>query len=135
MPFSIQLSCDGIEYIMLTINKINNVQCKTEIASYRTIPPKELTFVEVVPANTIVTFVGLVYSHTFPFPAAILQFNNKNYLVNPLGLVKLYKVDYFEELEDVYGHTQVLYKGFTTKSFVDKKGVQRTITTLVFDKI
>ena len=97
--------------------------------------PKKLSFTEAVPANTVVTFVGLVYSRAFPFPAAILQFGDTNYLVNPLGLVKLYKVDYFEELEDVYKHTKVLYKGFTTKSFVDKKGIHRTITNLVFDKI
>lgn len=97
--------------------------------------PKKLSFAEAVPANTVVTFVGLFYSRAFPFPAAILQFDGVNYLVNPLGLVKLYKVEYFEELEDVYKHTKVLYKGFTTKSFVDKKGIHRTITTLVFDKI
>lgn len=97
--------------------------------------PKKLSFIEAVPANTVVTFVGLFYSRAFPFPAAMLQFGDTNYLVNLLGLVKLYKVDYFEELEDVYKHTKVLYKGFATKSFIDKKGIHRTITNLVFDKI
>lgn len=97
--------------------------------------PKKLSFTEAVPANTIVTFVGLVYSRAFPFPAALLQYNNTNYLVNPLGLIKLFKVSCFEELEDVYKHTKVLYKSFNTKDFVNKKGIHQTIKILKFDKI
>ena len=93
------------------------------------------TFIEIVPANTVVTFVGLFYSRAFPFPAALLQYNNTNYLVNPLGLIKLFKVSCFEELEDVYKHTKVLYKGFDTKDFVNKKGIHQTIKILKFDKI
>lgn len=104
---------------------LNNIQCC----------PKKLSFAEAVPADTIVTFVGLVYSHILSSPAAILQHNKINYLVNPIGLIKLFKVSCFEELEDVYKHTKVLYKGLDTKEFVDKKGTYRTIKILKFDKI
>lgn len=104
---------------------LNRVQCSA----------KKLPFIEAVPANTVVTFVGLFYSRAFPFPAALLQYNNTNYLVNPLGLIKLFKVSCFEELEDVYKHTKVLYKGFDTKDFVNKKGIHQTIKILKFDKI
>ena len=104
---------------------LNNIQCC----------PKKLSFAEAVPADTIVTFVGLVYSRAFSFPAAIVQYNNVDYLVNPIGLIKLFKVSCFEELEDVYKHTKVLYKGLDTKEIVDKKGIHRTITILKFDKI
>lgn len=90
---------------------------------------------EAVQPNTVVTFVGLFYSRAFPFPAAILQHNDINYLVNPVGLINLFKVGCFEELEDIYKHTKVLYKGFDTKDFVDKKGIHRTIKILKFDKI
>lgn len=90
---------------------------------------------EAVQPNTVVTFVGLFYSRAFPFTAAILQHNDINYLVNPLGLIKLFKVDCLEELEDVYKHTKVLYKGFDTKDFVNKKGIHQTIKILKFDKI
>ena len=103
---------------------LNRVQCNAK-----------KPFIEVVPANTVVTFVGLFYSRAFPFPAALLQYNNTNYLVNPLGLIKLFKVSCFEELEDVYKHTKVLYKGFDTKDFVNKKGIHQTIKILKFDKI
>lgn len=90
---------------------------------------------EAVQPNTVVTFVGLFYSRAFPFAAAILQHNDINYLVNPLGLIKLFKVGCLEELEDVYKHTKVLYKGFDTKDFVNKKGIHQTIKILKFDKI
>ena len=104
---------------------LNNIQCC----------PKKLSFAEAVPADTIVTFVGLVYSRAFPFPAALVQYNNVDYLINPMGLINLFDISCFEELEDVYKHTKVLYKGFETKEFVDKKGVHRTITNLKFNKI
>ena len=120
---------------MIIINKVNNVQCKTEIASYGTMPKKADAFTEVVSPNTVVTFVGLFYPLNYPTPLAILQHNDINYLVNPLGLIKLFKVSCFEELEDVYKHTKVLYKGFDTKDFVDKKGIHQTIKILKFDKI
>lgn len=97
--------------------------------------PKKLSFIEAVPANTVVTFVGLFYSRAFPFPAALLQYNNTNYLVNPMGLINLFEVSCFEELEDVYKHTKVLYKGFDTKDFVNRKGIHQTIKILKFDKI
>ena len=110
---------------MLIQERLNKIQCL----------PKKLSFAEAVPANTVVTFVGLFYSRAFPFPAALLQYNNTNYLVNPMGLINLFDVSCFEELEDVYKHTQILYKGFDTKDFVDKKGIHRTIKILKFDKI
>lgn len=50
-----------------------------------------------------------------------------------MGLINLFDVSCFEELEDV--HTKVLYKGFDTKDFVDKKGIHQTIKILKFDKI
>ena len=103
---------------------LNRVQCNTK-----------KPFIEAVPANTIVTFVGLFYSRAFPFPAALLQYNNTDYLVNPMGLINLFEVSCFEELEDVHKHTEVLYKGFDTKDFVDKKGIHQTIKILKFDKI
>ena len=93
------------------------------------------TFIEIVPANTVVTFVGLFYALNYPSPIAILQHNGINYLVNPLGLIKLFKVSCLEELEDVYKHTKVLYKGFDTKDFVNEKGIHQTIKILKFDKI
>lgn len=104
---------------------LNKMQCST----------KKLSFIEAVPANTVVTFVGLFYSRAFPFPAALLQHNNINYLVNPMGLINLFEVSCFEELEDVYKHTKVLYKGFDTKDFVNRKGIHQTIKILKFDKI
>ena len=104
---------------------LNGVQCNA----------KKLPFIEAIPANTVVTFVGLFYSRAFPFPAAILQHNDINYLVNPVGLINLFKVSCFEELEDIFKHTKVLYKGFDTKDFVDKKGIHQTIKILKFDKI
>ena len=110
---------------MLIQERLNKIQCR----------PKKLSFAEAVPANTVVTFVGLFYSRAFPFPAALLQYNNIDYLVNPMGLINLFDVSCFEELEDVYKHTKVLYKGFDIKDFVDKKGIHRTIMNLKFDKI
>lgn len=101
---------------------LNRVQCNAK-----------KPFIEAVPANTVVTFVGLFYSRAFP--AALLQYNNTNYLVNPMGLINLFEVSCFEELEDVYKHTKILYKGFDTKNFVNKKGVHQTIKILKFDKI
>ena len=109
---------------MLIQEILNRVQCNTK-----------KPFIEVVPANTVVTFVGLFYSRAFPFPAALLQYNNTNYLVNPMGLINLFGVSCFEELEDVYKHTKVLYKGFDTKDFINKKGIHQTIKILKFDKI
>lgn len=93
------------------------------------------TFIEIVPANTVVTFVGLFYALNYPSPIAMLQHKGINYLVNPLGLIKLFKVSCFGELEDVYKHTKVLYKGFDTKDFVNEKGIHQTIKILKFDKI
>ena len=110
---------------MFIQERLNKMQCST----------KKLSFIEAVPANTVVTFVGLFYSRAFPFPAALLQYNNTNYLVNPMGLINLFEVSCFEELEDVYKHTKVLYKGFDTKDFVNKKGIHQTIKILKFDKI
>ena len=104
---------------------LNRVQCSA----------KKLPFIEAVPANTVVTFVGLFYALNYPSPIAILEHNGINYLVNPLGLIKLFKVGCLEELEDVYKHTKVLYKGFDTKDFVNKKGIHQTIKILKFDKI
>ena len=101
---------------------LNRVQCNAK-----------KSFIEAVPANTVVTFVGLFYSHAFP--AALLQYNNTNYLVNPMGLINLFEVSCFEELEDVYKHTKILYNGFDTKNFVNKKGIHQTIKILKFDKI
>lgn len=114
--------------------KINNAQCKTEIASYETTPKRADAFMEAVQPNTIVTFVGLFYPLNYPTPLAILQHNSINYLVNPLGLIKLFKVSCLEELEDVYKHTKVLYKGFDTKDFVNEN-IHHTIKILKFDKI
>lgn len=61
--------------------------------------------------------------------------DNTNYLVNPMGLINLFEVSCFEELEDVYKHTKILYNGFDTKNFVNKKGIHQTIKILKFDKI
>lgn len=89
-------------------------------------------FMEEVSPNTVVTFVGLCYPFNYLTPLAILQHNGINYLVNPLGLIKLFRVSCLEELEDVYKHTKVLYKGFDTKDFGD---IHYTIKILKFDKI
>lgn len=102
---------------------LNRVQCNAK-----------KPFIEAVPANTIVTFVSLFYPLNYPTPLAILQHNSINYLVNPLGLIKLFKVSCLEELEDVYKHTKVLYKGFDTKDFVNEN-IHHTIKILKFDKI
>ena len=115
----------------MNTSEVNKLQREIKKTAFQRVN----TFIEIVPANTVVTFVGLFYSRAFPFPAALLQYNNTNYLVNPLGLIKLFKVSCFEELEDVYKHTKVLYKGFDTKDFVDKKGIHQTIKILKFDKI
>ena len=114
----------------MNTNEVNKLQREIKKTAFQRVN----TFIEVVPANTVVTFVGLFYSCAFPFPAALLQYNNTNYLVNPLGLIKLFKVSCFEELEDVYKHTKVLYKGFDTKDFVDKN-IHHIIKILKFDKI
>ena len=113
----------------MNTNEVNKLQREIKKTAFQRVD----TFIEIVPANTVVTFVGLFYFRAFP--AALLQYNNTNYLVNPLGLIKLFKVSCFEELEDVYKHTKVLYKGFDTKDFVNKKGIHQTIKILKFDKI
>lgn len=115
----------------MNINEVNKLQCEIK----KTIFQRVDVFVEVVSPNTVVTFVGLFFALNYPAPLAIIQHNDINYLINPMGLINLFKVSCFEELEDVYKHTKVLYKGFETKEFVDKKGIHRTITILKFDKI
>lgn len=115
----------------MNTTEVNKLQREIKKSAFQRVN----TFIEIVPANTVVTFVGLFYALNYPSPIAILQHNGINYLVNPLGLIKLFKVSCFEELEDVYKHTKVLYKGFDTKDFVNKKGIHQTIKILKFDKI
>ena len=115
----------------MNTNEINKLQREIKKTAFQ----RTDTFIEIVPANTVVTFVGLFYSLNYPTPLAVLQHNGVNYLVNTLGLIKLFKVSCLEELEDVYKHTKVLYKGFDTKDFVNKKGIHQTIKILKFDKI
>ena len=115
----------------MNTNEVNKLQREIKKTAFQRVD----TFIEAVPANTVVTFVGLFYALNYPSPIAILQHNGINYLVNPLGLIKLFKVSCFEELEDVYKHTKVLYKGFDTKDFVNKEGIHQTIKILKFDKI
>ena len=111
-------------------NEVNKLQREIKKTAFQ----KADTFMEEVSTNTVVTFVGLCYPFNYPTPLTILQHNGINYLVNPLGLIKLFKVSCFEELEDVYKHTKVLYNGFDTKDFVDKN-IHYTIKILKFDKI
>ena len=115
----------------MNTNEVNKLQREIKKTAFQ----RADTFIEIVSANTVVTFVGLFYALNYPSPIAILQHNGINYLVNPLGLIKLFKVSCYEELEDVYKHTKVLYKGFDTKDFVNKKGIHQTIKILKFDKI
>ena len=114
----------------MNTSEVNKLQREIKKTAFQRVN----TFIEIVPANTVVTFVGLCYPFNYPTPLAILQYNGINYLVNPLGLIKLFKVSCLEELEGVYKHTKVLYKGFDTKDFVDKN-VHCTIKILKFDKI
>lgn len=115
----------------MNISEVNKLQREIKKTAFQ---KADASMGEVSP-NTVVTFVGLCYPFNYPTPLAILQYNSINYLVNPLGLIKLFKVSCLEELEDVYKHTKVLYKGFDTKDFVDKKGIHQTIQILKFDKI
>jgi len=85
--------------------------------------------------NTVVTFVGLIYIPTCRVPCAIVNYNGINFIINPWELVKLFEVSSFEELEDVYKHTKVLYKGFTTSEKMIKEGFYRTVVTYKFEKI
>lgn len=113
-PFSIQLSCGGIEYTM---------------RAYAHFLKEE------VQPNSVVTFIGLKYVPTCQVPCAVVNHNGIDYCVSPWELVKLFEVGSFEELEDVHKHTKILYKGFTTNERIFKDGSHHTITTYKFEKL
>lgn len=114
----------------MNTNEVNKLQRKIKKTAFQ----RADTFIEAVPTNIVVTFVGLFYSLNYPTPLAILQHNGINYLVNPLGLIKLFEVSCLEELEDVYKNTKVLYKSFDIKDFVNEN-IHHIVKILKFDKI